>query len=125
MQRIIIGLMLVFAACTPVKKITSVAGTWKLHSVVGSDISVEKDYSVMITDTTISGVLPCNKFSGKLEKENSKCQIKQLMSTKRYCDGMVLETTVLTAMRKCDQITVKGKQLIFFTEGKQTLVYTK
>jgi len=112
------------------KSIEKVYGVeWKLVSINLPDEAIIPPVGrVTITFTeagNVNGNGGCNRFSGKFEIKENKLSITDIMSTRRACEIMKVESAVIKALKDVDSFSAVGNQLLLKKGEEILLTYTK
>ena len=113
---LLIGLVLVVAACSPDTE--SIDGSWVLVSgkVQGEEIPVHDDHPITLDINTnhISGVAACNEYGGDALIEDGSFETSGVFQTEKACfpeETMDTERTYLDGLRLVESYALEGDQL--------------
>jgi len=129
MKKIILSLTLfcsVLISCNSVKTANSqkaaLQGAWELNYITGPRIAFAGLYpdnkptiTFNLKETSVSGKNSCNSYSGTLNADGSKINLKEpMMVTKMFCPGEG-ENVYMNTLQKIDSYSVSedGKMLNF------------
>jgi heat shock protein HslJ len=106
----------------------SIVGRWELTAIneqsISKEIFTEGNPYIEIKDKdqVISGFTGCNVIRGQLTISGNKIKIEQLISSKRFCEG-IPEHEILNAIKLADSYTIKGKMLFFLNNESVLLSF--
>lgn len=131
----------VFAACTSMKKTTSMTdpskltGTWELNYISGPRIAFDGLYpnkkptiSFDTNTNRVNGNSSCNSFNGKLNVDGNKISFTEPMAmTRMACLDGNGETIFMETLKKINSysITDEGKTLNFLMGDIALMRFTK
>lgn len=131
-MRLLVILLILLAACRPSHKIGELVGVpkerpledtyWVLTELDGKPIATineAKKLHVLLNPVTktASGFAGCNQFTGEYTLEGKKLSLKNLASTRMFCqETMTIETRFLQVLQEVDEFKVKEHEL-FLSKG--------
>lgn len=96
---------------------------WRLTELNGAPVSGTATLE-FTADQTMRGVGPCNMFSAKVTAPYPWFELSPILSTRRACPEMALETELLTLLPQLSQAEVSGSVLVLSNEGGQRAVFS-
>jgi putative lipoprotein len=135
-MRLLVVFLLLLAACRPSHQIGELVGVpkerplentyWVLIELDGKPIATSNEAKKMhvllnpVTKTA-SGFAGCNQFTGEYTLEGKKLSLKNVASTRMFCqETMATETRFLQILQVVDEFKVKEHEL-FLSKGDQQL----
>lgn len=135
-MRILALLMFLLVACRPSNQISDLVGVpeerplentyWVLTELDGKPIATSNESKKLhiqlnpVTKTA-SGFAGCNQFTGEYTLEGKKLSLKNVASTRMFCqETMATETRFLQILQEVDEFKVKEHEL-FLSKGDQQL----
>jgi heat shock protein HslJ len=144
MKKVIPTLVIIFclfAACTSMKKTTSLtdpsklSGTWELSYISGPRIAFDGLYpskkptiSFDLNTNRVNGNTSCNSFNGKLKVDENKINFNEPMAmTRMACMDGNGENVFIETLKKINSysITEEGKMLNFLMGDIAMMRFTK
>jgi len=135
-MRLLLLAFIFFVACKPSHKIGDLVGVpkerplektyWVLTELDGKSIATINEAKKLhllldpVTQTA-SGFAGCNQFTGGYSLEGKKVNMKNLATTKMFCqETMETETRYLQALTETDSYRIE-EHVLFLTKGDQQL----
>ena len=135
-MRLLVIFLLLLAACRPSHQIGELVGVpkerplentyWVLTEMDSKPIATineTKKLHVLLNPVTkpASGFAGCNQFTGEYTLEGKKLSLKNLASTRMFCqETMAIETRLLQVLQEADEFKIKEHEL-FLSKGDQQL----
>ncbi len=135
-MRFLLLAFILFASCKPSNKIGDLVGVpkerplektyWVLTELDGKPIATinEAKKLHLLFDPesrTASGFAGCNQFSGNYNLEGKKLSLKNLATTRMFCqETMEIETRYLQALSETDSYKIE-EHVLFLNQGDQHL----
>ncbi|WP_231462205.1 META domain-containing protein [Pedobacter sp. Leaf132] len=100
---------------------------WELTSITGITLPESGTASLIFGDSLkVSGKSFCNSYGGKAEINEDKVSLKNLFSTKMFCqDTDSSERAYLNALNETNNIKIVDNKLELLKDEKTLLVFTK
>jgi heat shock protein HslJ len=105
-------------------------GKWKLISIKEQPISSETFtqgtpyIEIKNKDQIMSGFTGCNVIQGQIEIFGNKLKFEQIISTKRYCEG-ISELVFLENLEQVDTYILEGNILFMLSNETRLLKFIK
>ncbi|MEQ1585875.1 MAG: META domain-containing protein [Cyclobacteriaceae bacterium] len=131
-MRLLVVFLILLAACRPSHKIGELVGVpkerpledtyWVLTELDGKPIATineAKKLHVLLNPVTktASGFAGCNQFTGEYTLEGKKLSLKNVASTRMFCqETMEIETRFLQALAETDSYKIE-EHVLFLTKG--------
>lgn len=108
----------------------SLVGRWKLISINEQPISTDTYeqgtpyIEIKNKDKIMSGFTGCNVIQGQFEISESRLKFGQIISTKRYCEG-IPELVFLETLEQVDTYILEGNILFMLSNETRLLSFIK
>ena len=101
-------------------------GQWTLTTLDGTEVAFAATLDLS-EQGRLSGMGPCNSYSGRLTTTAASFLPGPILATKRACDGMADENRYLQALQMVDTATLADENLTLTLTltGEQVLVFTR
>ncbi|PWS26476.1 hypothetical protein DHW03_17000 [Pedobacter yonginense] len=124
-----LGLIVCFLSSC-IEKIDTKALTntqWELSELPGTTLPTTAKATLNIADSLkIGGKSFCNSYGGQGEIKDNKLALKNIFSTKMFCEGTdAAEHAYLQALNQVDNAKIMDGKLHLFAADKTLLVFTK
>lgn len=96
---------------------------WRLTELNGSRVSGSATLE-FAEDQTMRGTGPCNLFSAKVTAPYPWFELSPILSTRRACPDLALETELLNLLPQLSQAEVSGSVLVLSNEAGQRAIFT-
>lgn len=126
---IICGLLIaLFSSCLEKMNEKNLAQTkWELIELPGLSLPKNAKATLNFGDSLkVSGKSFCNSYGGKAQIIDNKLALKNLFSTKMFCqDTDAAERAYLQAINQADMAKIENNQLVLTQGDKKLLVFQK
>ena len=118
--------LIVLAACQKDETLVGYGAgdmSWQLSRLDG----VPADQKLTLEfreDGAVRGTGPCNSFGAMQTAPYPWFELSPILSTRRACPEMALETELLTLLPQLSQAEVSGSVLVLSNEGSQRAVFS-
>lgn len=126
MRILILMAAVLLAQCNQDETLTAYGAAgkvWRLTELNGAPVSGTATLE-FTEDQTMRGVGPCNMFSATVTAPYPWFELSPILSTRRACPEMALETELLTLLPQLSQAEVSGSVLVLSNEGGQRAVFS-
>lgn len=100
---------------------------WKLIKLYEDDLSSLSANPTLnfLNDSELGGNTGCNSFGGEYVMKNKILTIKNIFSTKMFCEGrMEIENKYLNALKEINKLQIVEDQLILFKDENSVLTFS-
>lgn len=126
MLRILAPLSLIFLSqCTGDETLTAYGGadtTWALQEMDGSAVATETTL-IFPSPGALSGVGPCNNYSGRQTAPYPWFKTTQIISTKRACPELAFEDQYFQTLSEMTLSEILGDTLILSNDDGRELIF--
>ncbi|MFV1591915.1 META domain-containing protein [Phaeobacter sp. JH20_36] len=95
---------------------------WQLQEIDGH---IVKDATTLSFDRgeNVSGTLPCNRFTARLDVPYPWFDLAQMATTRRVCPALGEEVAVLDALQQMQIVEIKGDVMILSNDTGREMVF--
>ncbi|TDG36730.1 META domain-containing protein [Pedobacter changchengzhani] len=119
---------ILFSSCLEKMDTEKIKNTkWILTEMPGNKLPTGDEATLNFSDDlTISGKAFCNSYGGKFEVLENKISVKNVFSTKMYCQETAqAETAYLNAINQVNNATMEDGKLQLLNDKKVLLIFSK
>lgn len=125
-MRFVLFLLLVLGACRGDESVAAYGAAgevWRLIEIDGAPVSNPNVTLEFPEEGRLSGQGPCNSYSGQQSAPYPWFKAESILSTKRACPDLALESAYFEALAAMQISEVSGRVLILTNEDERSLVF--
>lgn len=126
MRWMLLAVVPLLAACTGDETLRAYGAAdrdWQLQSIDGAPFAARAVLRFP-EKGVLMGEAPCNRFSGQQEAPYPWFEARRVVTTKRACPDLALESAFLTALQSMTLAEVSGDVLVLSTPDGREMVFS-